>query len=332
MTSPFFSRLFESEFETLFIFIASLFISLVVTKGMIKLKVLDHPKERSSHSIPLPTSGGVGIIAGFLTFLIAYHFYVAPVIMQPILWIIGGAIVLGTMGFVDEIIEISFLKRLVIQLIVSAVVITQAFPYIDPLSLKFAVLLILLGGFVNAYNFFDGLNGLAGTSALVISFFAAFLFQGASILYLALAPALMGFLYWNRRGKIIQGDVGTFFTGFCLPSFLLLELRDISDSVLVMGLLFFPMLFDISVTIATRLIRRETVTQPHKGFFFHRLNAKGWSHLKIANLYSLLTIIQGGLLFVFNVEDTFTLGVIYGASILFYSILFGYLMKRPTTP
>ena len=322
-------QVFESEIETTVILIVSTLIASLVTKGVMTLRILDHPQERSSHTIPLPTSGGIGIIAGFITFLMGYHFYVAPLITPQFLWIFGGALTLGAMGFIDEIVEISFLKRLLIQLIVSALVITQAFPAVDPQSLQFVTLLILLGGFINAYNFFDGLNGLAGTSALMVSLFAFLFFQGSAPFYLALVPGLLGFLYWNYKGKIIQGDVGAFFTGLCLPSFLLLEQNDISESILLMGHLFFPMLFDISTTIATRLLQRKTVMKPHKGFFFHRLNLKGWSHLNVTGLYASLAVLQGITAFIFNLRDPFTLSVIYGANTLFYSTLFWFLSRPP---
>lgn len=320
---------FESELEVLFSLLGAGFVSFLVTHGMMKLRVLDHPEERSSHVRPIPTSGGVGIICGFLTFIMAYHFYVAPLITLPILWIFGGAVLLALMGFVDEIIEISFLKRLVVQLLIGATVLLNVLPYADLFDFKFFVLLILLGGFVNAYNFFDGLNGLAGTAALVVSLFAFMFFSTTSILYLALVPGLLGFLYWNYKGEIIQGDVGTFFTGFCLPSFLLLEFQDISESVFVLGYLFFPVLFDISLTIALRLVQGKSVTTPHKGFFFHRLNLKGWPHLKVTSLYASLLVLQGLTTFIFNMRDPFTLGVIYLGSVLFYSTLFWFLLRRP---
>ncbi|HBN22234.1 MAG TPA: hypothetical protein DD412_03250 [Holosporales bacterium] len=320
---------FESELEMFFSLVGAGFVSFLVTHGMMKLNMLDHPEERSSHIQPIPTSGGVGIICGFLTFITAYHFYVAPLITPPVLWILGGAGLLALMGFVDEIIEISFLKRLVVQLLVSAAVMINVFPHVDLFGFKFVVLLILLGGFVNAYNFFDGLNGLAGTAALVVSLFAFLFFSTTSILYLALVPGLLGFLYWNYRGKIIQGDVGTFFTGVCLPSFLLLEFQDISESVLVMGYLFFPVLFDISITIALRLVQRKSVTTPHKGFFFHRLNLKGWPHLKVTSLYTSLLVLQGFTTFIFNMRDSLTLGGLYLGSTLFYSSLFWFLLKCP---
>ncbi|NCP61826.1 MAG: hypothetical protein GW748_01320 [Alphaproteobacteria bacterium] len=323
---------FESELEVLFSLLGAGFVSFVVTHGMMMLNILDHPKERSSHVQPIPTSGGVAIICGFLTFITAYHFYVAPLITPPVLWILGGGMFLGLMGFVDEVVEISFLKRLAVQLTVSALVIINVFPYVDLLSLKFIVLLILLGGFVNAYNFFDGLNGLAGTAALIVSLFAFLFFSTTSVLYLALVPGLLGFLYWNYKGKIIQGDVGTFFTGFCLPSFLLLEFQDISESVLVMGYLFFPVLFDISATVALRLLQRKSVTTPHKGFFFHQLNLKGWPHLKVTSLYAGLLVLQGFTAFIFNMRDPFTLGMLYLGCALFYSTLFWFLLKYPAKP
>lgn len=322
---------YEPIIETLIILTISTFVAYSVSKGMMQLGVLDIPEDRSSHAVPIPTSGGVAIIAGFFTFLCAYHTYTAPLLTEPLGWILAGACILGIVGYIDEIIEISFRKRLIIQLLVCGIVLWKSFPALPLGSPHYFVFLILLAGFINAYNFFDGLNGLATGSALVICLFAFTFFQSSAVFYLAFVPGFLGFLMLNLRGKIFQGDVGTFFTGLCLPSFLLLENKDLGDSVLFMGHLFFPMLFDVSVTIAHRLIRRKTVTKPHKGFFFHRLNSKGWPHLKVSVLYASCILLQGVTGFIFNFYDAVTVEIIYAFNTVFYSTMFWFLLRsRPT--
>ena len=68
----------------------------------------------------------------------------------------------------------------------------------------------------------------------------------------------------TNNDKSHEGDVGTFFTGFCLCAFLLLEQRDISHSILILGYLMFPVLYDVSITVARRLLKRKPVVKPHK--------------------------------------------------------------------
>ena len=140
------------------VFWISLAVAWGATGGMRFLAILDHPKDRSSHLHPTPTSGGVGIIAGFLAFLLGIHLLIYPLIDPRLYWIISGALGVGTIGFIDELIEISFLKRLIIQLLIGAIVLLEIIPGLTILSLKFWILLILLGGFTNAYNFFDSMS------------------------------------------------------------------------------------------------------------------------------------------------------------------------------
>lgn len=318
--------------DVIIIIVGSLLVSFFVTGGMGKVAILDHPTNRSSHTAPIPTSGGIGIIAGFLSFLAAYYYFKVPLWSPSLLWIIGGGIILGGVGFIDEIIEISFTKRLIIQLIIGGIVLHQIIPDLDMGQLRFWILLVLLGGFVNAYNFFDGLNGLAVTSALLACIFASFLFSNGGIFYLAFIPGLLGFLVWNLKGKIIQGDVGTLFTGFCLPLFLLLEDSfSLMKSILILGHLLFPMLWDISVTVGSRVLKKQPVTTPHKGFFFHKLNAYGWPHLKVTSFYGGMSALQGITALLIEWESSLDVVLLYSLDFVLYTFIFYKLWRFTST-
>jgi UDP-N-acetylmuramyl pentapeptide phosphotransferase/UDP-N-acetylglucosamine-1-phosphate transferase len=303
--------------------LAAFGIAWLVTWLRMRFAVLDYPEARSSHTAPTPTSGGLGIIAGMGCFLGLYQWLVMPILTVKILWILGGGLVLALVGLVDDRHGVSFLVRLAVQMSISAVVLYQVMPDADLFSLKFYLLWIMLGGFVNAYNFFDGLNGLAVATACLFCFAAFFSFTATAVLYLAFIPGFLGFLYWNLQGKIFQGDTGTLFTGFVLPLFLLLEPLDTSTAVLMMGHMLFPMLFDISLTVGYRLFKRLSITLPHRDFFFHKLHDLGLSHLAITALYGLFVTLQGASVLLLNFQDPAVLTVMYAINFFLYAAFFG---------
>jgi UDP-GlcNAc:undecaprenyl-phosphate GlcNAc-1-phosphate transferase len=76
-----------------------------------------------------------------------------------------------------------------------------------------------LFGFVNIYNFMDGVDGLAGGVGLVAALTLSALsqLQGAntlSILYHILACSLTGFIWFNwSPARFFMGDSGAYFLG-----------------------------------------------------------------------------------------------------------------------
>jgi UDP-N-acetylmuramyl pentapeptide phosphotransferase/UDP-N-acetylglucosamine-1-phosphate transferase len=298
------------------IFIITLLFSLVGTKAMTMLTILDRPIEnRSSHKTPTPTSGGVAVIAAFFLFLIlAKICFTSSVIM-----ILTGAVIIASIGFIDEFREISFKVRLLLQLLVSGILLLFILQPADSGSILYTLmLLILLGGFMNAFNFIDGLNGMSSGGAIVAALFAGIYFQEQSLYYFALVPALLGFFAFNVRGKIFIGDVGSLFLGFIFPALLLFKPNQLTSSILVLGHLFFLYLSDVSVTILRRLLTGQSVVLPHRDFFFLRLHRAGFSHLRVSFLYAGFTFFQGLILLLFPLNIKMDFVYLY----LFDSIIY----------
>jgi UDP-N-acetylmuramyl pentapeptide phosphotransferase/UDP-N-acetylglucosamine-1-phosphate transferase len=302
-------------------FIITLLFSLVGTKAMTILTILDNPIDnRSSHNMPTPTSGGVAVITSFLLFL----FLSKVPLTMTVGAIIGGATLIAAIGFIDEFHEITFKVRLILQLFIGGILLIIVLrPDLTFSSILYVIALwILLGGFTNAFNFIDGLNGMCGGGAMVAAIFAGLYFPEQSLYYFALVPALLGFLVFNVRGKIFLGDVGSLFLGFIFPALLLLSPTQLKSSILILGHLFFPYLSDISVTIFRRLLAGQTVVYPHRDFFFLRLHRAGLNHLQVAVIFAGFTLFQGLTLFIFPLKTGIEFLYLY----VFDSIIYGFVL------
>ena len=119
---------------------------------------LDHPNRRSLHDVPVPRSGGLGILLG-----IAIAFMSVGADVSTLLW--PGLVLLGVVSFIDDLrgvnVGIRFLTQLVAAGTLAAGAVYPAFGFI-------AAVVCVLGTtwMANLYNFMDGSDGLAGGMAL----------------------------------------------------------------------------------------------------------------------------------------------------------------------
>jgi UDP-GlcNAc:undecaprenyl-phosphate GlcNAc-1-phosphate transferase len=156
-------------------------------------------------------------------------------------------------------------------------------------------------GLTNAYNFIDGLDGLAASTAVIAaSFFAYISFkQGSHFIYLAslmLAGASVGFLGFNwSPAKIFMGDVGSTFLGFTFAVMAIIAARyDHSHtSFFVVPLLLFHFIFDMVFTLFRRLLASEHVFTAHRSHLYQLLNRMDYSHKQVALIYSAMAVCQG---------------------------------------
>ena len=144
-------------------FTTKLAIPLLRKKGL-----LDIPNERSSHVVPTPRGGGIGIVAGIVVALIAGSLLGLKL---PSLALIIGAIVIAAAGFIDDRLGgLSVSVRLSAQIAAAALVVWHAGP-IDriplPAPLNFSLgslaapaAVLWIVGLLNLYNFLDGIDGL----------------------------------------------------------------------------------------------------------------------------------------------------------------------------
>jgi len=297
--------------KDILVLVLAFLLSWIVTRAMIFVNIQDIPVERSSHKKITPRAGGVGILTGFLVSVMIQDFSHLPFYEDWILLILllCSAAIMGLIGFLDDIKGLSPIFRLLIQIgtawfFVSFLGVFQTIPFpylgeinLGPFSLLISILWIV--GFTNAFNFMDGLNGMAGVTTIIACLFLSILtyinhsdFQ----IHLILASATFGFLRFNfPNAKIFLGDVGSFFLGFFFAAWSLVAVRPVYGkfSIWVVPLLFFIYIYDVIFTCTRRLIKGKSFFEAHCEHLYQLLSQTGWSHIKVTSLYGLIFITQG---------------------------------------
>jgi len=159
-------------------------------------------------------------------------------------------------------------------------------------------------GVTNAYNFMDGINGLASLEGIICSLTLAIMMAAGgdatgAVLAVAIGGAAAGFLPWNLGGTIFMGDVGSAPLGFLL-SVLVLRASRVAPGIAAM-LPLLPFLFDAGLTLLRRASHGEKwFSTPHRSHFYQRLVASGLSHPTVSFIYAVLALISSGLALVYG--------------------------------
>lgn len=294
---------------------AALVTSFVATPLMVwvsrRAGIIDIPNERSSHAIPTPRSGGVAILLGaFAPFL---------VLSRPSQewWIVIGAVLLvALVGFIDDLRSIGVVLRFSVHAFAALLAIWGAhltihwvdLPWDGALSTGIASIpltLFFCVGMTNAFNFMDGINGIASLQATVAGGVLAALFlqcgdQTAAIIALAVAAAAAGFLPWNfPKAAMFMGDVGSGALGMAFG--LLIVRYSVDTRMIVPAVLpLLPFIADTSVTFVRRALRGERVYTAHRTHFYQRLNTLGWSHAAVTAVWTGMAVISGFVAIVYS--------------------------------
>src|SRR5690606_15022033 len=126
---------------------------------------------RSSHQSPTPRGGGIAIAASVLiaAFLATTIGYVDKSIWA---WLIAPAMLISSLGSLDDFFNLSIKLRLAIQFILATTGILLLRTTQPSFSLLDYALLITMIFFVtwmtNLYNFMDGINGLAALELISV--------------------------------------------------------------------------------------------------------------------------------------------------------------------
>ncbi len=130
--------------------------------------ILDRPTSRSSHVVPTPRGGGLGLIAAVLLSLIP----VPGARSNPALLIaLAGAVLTATVGWLDDRRSLGVRVRLAahavagMALLPLALLPTAVPAWLGPVAALWWVFWAVSA--INVVNFMDGIDGLIGLQALV---------------------------------------------------------------------------------------------------------------------------------------------------------------------
>ncbi|MCM8800404.1 MAG: undecaprenyl/decaprenyl-phosphate alpha-N-acetylglucosaminyl 1-phosphate transferase [Candidatus Omnitrophica bacterium] len=273
-----------------FVLFISFLVSYLLTPFLrfiaVRLKILDLPSKRKVHKRATPLLGGIAIYLGFFIGLL---FDLKN--LNQFLPILNGASIILVLGLIDDIKGLSASFRLLCQILVSlGLILCNLRITFLPAGLwgdigEIILTVLWLVGLTNAFNYLDGLDGLACGSAIVnLLCFSLILYNTKQdylvMVAMALGGACLGFLPFNfPRAKIFLGDAGSTFLGFSLAGLAILgnwaedSIVKITIPLLILGVPIFDMAFTTVMRIKEAKVRNflEWLQYSSKDHFHHYL-------------------------------------------------------------
>jgi len=251
-----------------------------------RVHLLDLPGGRKMHASPTPLMGGVAIYLGLCVavFLTRANF-------SQILPILVGSTLIFILGLVNDVRELKAQTRFIFQVCIALLVISMGLKVTFfgsgfwNNSLEAVITIVWLVGVTNAYNYLDGLDGLAAGSAVInLICFAVILNSTAQyplkLLTLTFASAIFAFLPYNLgKKKIFLGESGSTLIGFVLACISLAgswandSIVKVSIPVLIIGVPIFDMIFTTVMRISEGKVKDliQWLQYGGRDHFHHRL-------------------------------------------------------------
>jgi UDP-GlcNAc:undecaprenyl-phosphate GlcNAc-1-phosphate transferase len=288
---------------------------LTVPSAMLAVRVgaLDLPDRRKVHHRPTPRLGGLAVFAGIV---IALALNGVPQPRMNLLLIASTGLLI--VGMFDDFGGVSARVRLVAQIVASLVVVQggvvlTVFPHEGLVGTAANALLtvVWLVGITNAFNFFDGMDGLAAGLAIIMAgFLGAIAFMTGQLhlgwASIAIVGGCLGFLPFNfrlmRPAHVFMGECGSTVLGFLLAGLAVHgewvaghPLINLSTPLLIFGVL----IFDMIHTTVSRIVRgdvrtvRQWLEYTGRDHLHHRFESLLRSKLRAVMLVWLLAVTLG---------------------------------------
>jgi len=263
--------------------VTSLIVGLLIYLKMAeKWSIIDQPNSRSSHVYITKRGGGVIYLFGMIVYIICSKFNMSNIIICGLF--------LGLMGFIDDVKNLDFKIKLVLQSITIGLFLTTDY-YVGLEWYLLILMFFFILSSINILNFMDGINGMTILYSLtfLISFYIInthfIVFTDSNFLLITiLSNLIIGFFNVRKRAICFLGDVGAITMGFIyavLTITLMVKINSLSP--LILFLVYF---MDSGWTIVERLLAKENIFRPHRKHLYQLLvNEYKLSHLLVASIY-----------------------------------------------
>ena len=245
--------------------------------------IIDKPNHRSSHTTVTLRGGGIIFpVAVVVAFIMGY-------VSVPVL---TAVVLVSIVSFIDDIYPLPTLPRFLSHLIAVVLLLYD----LNLFGIEFWIIpisIVLLIGWINAFNFMDGINGITVLYAMVSLLTFGYLYQNQNqfpvFILMGISCLVFGFFNVRKRAKTFAGDVGSIAMAVFLAYFML---KLIFEKQQIGYLLFFSVYgIDAIVTILYRIKNKENILQPHRSHLYQYLsNEMQWSHVSVSLLYAVIQL------------------------------------------
>ena len=288
----------------LFIYSLVSFLTLFsISKFSYNYKFLDVPNKRKIHSNPVAYTGGLALCCIYI-----FSIYLFDFSNQNLDLIISIAFLIGIVGFIDDKYDLNTGGKLSLQIfpiiyliIQESLTLNQIGDYdyfkveLGTFSIPFSLLCVMF--LINAFNYFDGLDGTLSFSSVSVLCILIFLTPNynTQLFLIAIMMPILIFLCFNfsifNLPKLFLGDSGSLLLGFII-SFTIIYLANqkiIHPILLAFSISIFAYEF-LSINLI-RIINKKGIFSAGLDHLHHVLLKKNKSLLLTNFLISTMNII-----------------------------------------
>jgi len=313
-----------------------------------KVGAMDMPDARRVHAEPTPRIGGLALLISVnLTLLLNFNYSI------ELKGVCISALIVALLSFWDDLRELAAGFKLGGQMLALLVLMyCNVYVTVAPetwwgMAVNYIVTALWVIGITNAFNFLDGVNGLAASLAVAVCTLMALLAWHTGQTYmlmlcLSLTGAAIGFLpdnaRYDRPARIFLGDVGSTYMGWMMAAVAVMgdwssegALKAYSAPLLI----FSVMIFDMIYTTVARIARgdvtgfREWIEYVGRDHLHHRLMNLGCSPAQAVMVIVVLAVIMGLAALALVKGSIFSVWLLLAQAVVFYAFL-SFLMIRQT--
>jgi len=325
------------------IYLASIVGTVIYRRFAIKHNILSNLNSRTLHQKPTPRGGGFVFSMVFAVSVILFSSL--NIIEKHLVNVFGyGAIFALLLGYFDDLFNLSSLKKLVFQFLLILWML-----YFFSIELIFEIqgiydwffllsLPILLVWLINAYNFIDGIDGMAIlgailiASTIIVTLLLTSGFSDLMLLLLVLLASCFGFLFFNwPKASIFMGDSGSIFLGFCFSSLIVYSVATNEVSLFTWLVAFGYYLADTSTTTILRIFLVKKWYGTHRSHAYQNLARIKDNHSIVTYgvlIYHLLWLLPLAILTVLKQDLALIIVICAYLPPILWTIRFGPLFSR----
>jgi UDP-GlcNAc:undecaprenyl-phosphate GlcNAc-1-phosphate transferase len=325
----------------------------VIIKYFLEKNLVDVPDRRKVHKKVTPSMGGISIFGGFL---IASLIWLDFSEWQISRYVIASLFIVFLLGVRDDIVPFKATQKLfgqgvaVVTLLFSTIHINSFYGFLNGAEIPEMAGYILTGFVIivitNSFNLIDGLDGLAGSVAMVgLSAFGVWFYFAGDSMFALLCFAMMGgtlaFLVFNwDPSEIFMGDTGAMVIGMFLGILVIHFMNTNFDLPAT-----HPMKFSASIATAAcfiiiplcdtprimilRILRGRSPFSPDKSHIHHAIMRLGMTHAQTSIILGSVNIFFVLIAWIFrSVSDVWMLPGVVLLALLFSVILDRLITRR----
>lgn len=252
-----------------------------------KWEITDEPGYRSNHSHTVLRGGGI------LFPIVVLIFFLIHGLIHPYFFL--GVLLLSVVSFWDDVMNVKAVYRLLVQIAAVGLMLLDL-EVIHMGGFMLFLMFFVAIGWINAFNFMDGINGITAINASLNLFTLVLInhelrfMEMRLLIFLLLSVIVFGIYNFRRRALVFAGDIGSitmaYATAFAMGALII-------HTGQWQYLLFLSIyVIDAGYSVLHRVFHGFNPLQPHRTFLFHMLvNEVGWPHLAVSSLYAGLQLI-----------------------------------------